>query len=100
MSGLKNMAMENNVPCPIETKPKFHKAFVEILRRYGRMHEPQLQVKLMNKTNLNELYKNESLGLRLFRKGKVKLQPSKLENTAPIAVIFEKASKKEKAKSK
>lgn len=100
MSGLKNMAMENNVPCPIETKPKFHKAFVEILKRYGRMHEPQLQVKLMNKTSLNELYRNASLGLRLFRKGKVKLKPSKLENTASIVTIFEKALKKEEAERK
>lgn len=98
MSGLKNMAMTNNVPCAIETKPKFHKAFVEILRKYGRMHEAQLQVKLINKTNPKELFRNASLGLRLWRKGKVKLQPPKLENNAPIAVIFENALKEEEHK--
>jgi len=98
MSGLKNMAMANNVPCAIETKPKFHKAFVEILRKYGRMHEPQLQVKLLNKTSPKELFRNASLGMRLWKKGKVKLQPSKLENSAAIEAIFENALKEEKQK--
>jgi len=95
MSGLKNIAMANNVPCAIETKPKFHKTFVEILRKYGRMHEPQLQMKLINKTNPKELFRNASLGLRLWRKGKIKLQPPKLENSASIATIFENTLKNE-----
>ncbi len=98
MSGLKNMAMANNVPCAIETKPKFHKVFVEILRKYGRMHEPELQVKLINKTSPRELFRNASLGLRLWKKGKVRLHPPKLKNGALITAIFENALKKEEQK--
>jgi heterodisulfide reductase subunit C len=95
MSGLKNMAMANNVPCAIKTKPKFHKAFTDIIKKYGRMHETQLQAKLINKTNPKELLQNASLAMRLWKKGKVKLQPPKLRNSSPIEAIFENALKKE-----
>ena len=98
ISGLKNMAMESNVPAKIPTKPKFHKAFTEIVGKYGRMHEPQLQVRLMNKRNPKELVKNARLGLGMWRKGKVKLSPSRVEKRTDIDAIFKGALKKEEEK--
>lgn len=98
MSGLKNIAIENNVPAKIPTKPKFHKAFTEIVGKYGRMHEPQLQVKLLNKTSPKELVKNARLGLGMWRKGKVKLSPSRVEKKTDIDAIFKGALKKEEEK--
>jgi len=97
MSSLKNKAIENNVPAKIPTKPKFHKAFTEIVGKYGRMHEPQLQVKLMKKTNPNEILNNMLFGLEMFRKGKVKISPSKIKQTKDIKAIFKSAQKKEEA---
>jgi len=91
MSGFKNMAMKNNVPAPIALKPKFHKAFTEIIGKYGRMHEPELQMKLLKKTSPSELLHNASLGLRMFRKGKLKLQPSKLNPSTHFSEIYKKA---------
>ena len=97
MSSLKNKAIENKVPAKIPTKPKFHKAFTEIVGKYGRMHEPQLQVKLMKKTNPNEVLNNMLFGLEMFRKGKVKINPSKIKQTKDIKAIFKSAQKKEEA---
>jgi len=94
MSGFKNMAMKNNVPAPIALKPKFHKAFTEIVGKYGRMHEPELQIKLLNKTSPSELLHNASLGLRMFRKGKLKLQPSRLSPATHFSEIYNKAMNK------
>jgi len=98
MSSLKNMAIQNHVPARIPTKPKFHKAFTEIVGKYGRMHEPQLQVKLMSKSNPKELFGNASLGLKMWRKGKVKLSPSKIERIGEMESIFKGALKKEEEK--
>jgi len=95
MSGFKNMAMKNNVPAAIALKPKFHKAFTEIVGKYGRMHELELQIKLFNKTNPSELLHNASLGLRMLRKGKLKLQPSKLSPSTHFSEIYKKALNEE-----
>lgn len=93
MSGFKNMAIENNVPAAIARKPKFHKAFAEIVGKYGRMHEPELQMKLANKTSPRELVHNASLGLRMLRKGKLKLKPSKLDPSTKFSEIIKNTSK-------
>jgi heterodisulfide reductase subunit C len=98
MSSLKNMAMEDKVPAKIPTKPKFHRAFTEIVGKYGRMHEPQLQVKLMKKTNPKEVLNNMLFGLEMFRKGKVKITPSRIKHTKDIEAIFKSAQKKEEVK--
>jgi len=98
MSGFKNMAMKNNVPAPIALKPKFHKTFTEIVGKYGRMHEPELQMKLLNKTSPSELLHNASLGLRMLRKGKLKLQPSKLSPSTHFSEMYKKALNEEEKK--
>jgi len=95
MSGFKNMAMKNNVQAPIALKPKFHKTFTEIIGKYGRMHEPELQMRLLKKTSPGELLHNASLGLRMLRKGKLKLQPSKLDSSTHFSEIYKKASSEE-----
>jgi hypothetical protein len=98
MSGFKNMAMKENVPAPIELKPKFHKTFTEIVGKYGRMHEPELQMKLLKKTSPSDLLKNASLGIRMFRKGKLKLQPSRLDPKTHFSEIVKNASSEEASK--
>ncbi len=98
MSGFKNMAMKNNVPAPIELKPKFHKTFTEIVGKYGRMYEPELQMKLLQKTKPKALLHNASLGLRMLRKGKLKLRPSRLDSSTHFTEVFKKAASEETAK--
>ena len=98
MSGFKHMAMKNNVGAPIELKPKFHKAFTEIVGKYGRMHEPSLQLKLTKKTSPRQLLRNASLGVRMLRKGKLILKPSKLAPATRFSYIVENTLKEETQK--
>lgn len=98
MSGFKNMAMKSNVPAAIALKPKFHKTFTEIVGKYGRMHEPELQLKLTDKTDMGALVKNASLGLRMLRKGKISLQPSRLKPSTHFSEIVKNALKEEAPK--
>ncbi len=98
MSGFKNMAMKSNVPAPIALKPKFHKAFTEIVEKYGRMHEPQLQIKLIEKTDVSALMRNASLGLRMLRKGKISLRPSKLSPATHFTEIVTNVLKEDAPK--
>lgn len=98
MSGFKNMAMTNDVPAPIKLKPKFHKTFSEIVSKYGRMQESQLKIKLTNKTSVNELLQNASLGLRMLRKGKLTLTPSKLKSSTHFSEIVKNILKQETQK--
>jgi hypothetical protein len=83
------------VPAPIKLKPKFHKTFTEIVGKYGRMHEPELQIKLLEKTKPSALLHNASLVIRMFRKGKLKLRPSKLDRSTHFSEVFKKASTEE-----
>jgi hypothetical protein len=89
------MAMKNNVKASIELKPKFHKAFTEIVGKYGRMHEPALQMRLTKKTSPRQLLHNASLGVRMLRKGKLNLKPSKLAATTHFSNVVERALKEE-----
>jgi len=95
MSGFKNMAIKDNVSAPVALKPRFHKTFTEIVGKYGRMHEPELQMKLLNKTSLRDLLKSASLGMRMLRKGKLKLQPSKLDPQTRFPEIIKKVLNEE-----
>jgi heterodisulfide reductase subunit C len=98
MSTLKNMALKSDVQAKIPSKPKFHKAFTEIVGQHGRMHEPQLQIKLLDKSNTGELFHNMLFGFKMWRKGKIRFAPSKVKQTGQIKAIFENSLKKEEQK--
>ncbi|MFQ5836323.1 MAG: 4Fe-4S dicluster domain-containing protein [Candidatus Bathyarchaeia archaeon] len=95
MSTLKNIAIRENIPSKIETKPRFHKIFANIIKKYGRMHEPELTIRLVNAASPRELFRNAVLGFRLWRKGKVKLSPSKIKQSDQLSKIIESTLKEE-----
>jgi len=95
MSTLKNIAIKTKTVAPDETKLKFHKSFTSVIKKYGRIHEADLMFPLISKTNLKELYRKGLLGFRLWRKGKVKIQPSKIKQLDQILKIYEKTLKGE-----
>lgn len=95
MSGLKNIAMTEKIPSKVEIKPKFHRSFAEVIKKHGRMYEPELYLKVANKTDVRGLMHSASLGFRLLRKGKIKLRPEKTKDQKHLSMIFERGSKKE-----
>jgi len=90
MMSLKNLAMTENTIDNDNIKPKFHKAFFEVVNKYGRLHEPTLLTKILNKADIGNLLHNANLGLRLFRKGKIGILPAKIKQTKDLKKLLEK----------
>lgn len=95
MMSLRSLAIRERMVAENETKLKFHKSFLEIISKYGRLFEPELYIKILKKSDLRSLYNSAALGLRLWRKGKLSLRPPKIEQTRDIMSMFEKARKEE-----
>lgn len=93
MMSLRNKAIRENL-VKNGAKSKFHKYFFEVVNKYGRLHEPELLVKLLDKTDFNSLRHNASLGLRLFKKGKLQIRAPKIEQTSWLCNILEKTNEK------
>lgn len=91
MSTLKNIAIRENIQAKIEVKPKFHKSFAQIIKLRGRMHEPDLFMQIIKKTDLKAMFNNALLGLMLFRKGKLKLRASEVKRKDQLLAIFNSA---------
>jgi heterodisulfide reductase subunit C len=90
MMSLRNLAMEENFVDKNKIKPKFYRFFFEIVNKYGRMHEPELLTRIMNKSDVKGLLHNASLGWRLWRRGKLQIQAPKIEQTRDLFSILEK----------
>ncbi len=95
MSTLKNIALTENIQAPVEIKPKFHKSFAEIIKRRGRMHEPDLFMQITKKTDIKTMMHNVLLGWLLLRKGKLKLVASEVKKKDELLAIFAEALKDE-----
>lgn len=91
MMSLKNKAIRENL-VKDSAKSDFHKYFFEVVKKYGRNHEPEFLIKFLDTTNFDSFAR---LGLRLFKKGKIRLRAPKMEKTSWIHNILEKTDQKE-----
>jgi heterodisulfide reductase subunit C len=89
MMSLRNLAIKENV-AQSKIKPKFHKGYTDVVGKYGRLHEPSLLLKIMDKKDPKGLLHNASLGIRLVKKGKISLKPQKIKATEDLAELYEK----------
>ncbi len=89
MLSLRNLAIKEDLADKRGVKPKFHKAFFDIVRKSGRLHEPTLQVRIIKKSDPKALARAAKLGLRLARKGKIRLRREKIEHTTDLSKMFE-----------
>lgn len=86
MMSLKNLSLKENL-AKSTVKPKFHKGFNDIITKYGRLNEAMLLTKTMKKSDPKALMHTASLGIRLAKKGKIGLRPSKIERTADLEAM-------------
>jgi heterodisulfide reductase subunit C len=93
MSTLKNIAIRQKIPAKNKIKPRFHKSFADIVQKYGRIHEPELFLKISNKRDMQALMQNAAFGWMLLRKGKLKLKAPKVNQKVQWSSLFENASK-------
>lgn len=94
MMSLRNKAIQENL-AQNSSKPKFHKYFFEVVNKYGKLHEPELLVRLLDKTDFDSLLHNARLGLRILRKGKLVIRAPKIEQTSGLRSMLEKTSEQE-----
>ena len=95
MMSLKNLSLKANL-AQSKTKPKFHKSFFEVINKYGRLSETVLMTKTMKKSDPKAIMHNASLGLRMARKGKIRLRPEKIEHTADLENMLKKTTGEKK----
>jgi heterodisulfide reductase subunit C len=77
----------------------FNKAFLDIVRRYGRMFEPELLIRYHLRQEPLGILGAAPIGLALFQKGKISPLPERLsaEGLAQIRRIFEAVEARQKA---
>ena len=92
MDALREMAIEEKVPAKEKNIHLLHEAFVQSIKRGGRVHEATMLIdyKLRSKDFLTDLIP----GMRLFMKGKIPLLPSLTKGRREIKRIFEKCEKR------
>jgi len=93
MYALKQRAIRDEVYPKRFPIPVLAREFFNLVRRFGRNHEGLLIFNLFLKTNPFNLFKQSSLGMKLFAKGRMELLPhsiKKKEELNPILDYLEK----------
>jgi len=90
---LKNQAISENM-VENSVNSNFHKYFTEVVSKYGRIHEIELLSKLVDFTDFDSVKHNAALGVRLFRKGKVRIRAPKTEQNKWFGEMLEKIREK------
>ena len=86
MDALRNLSLRSGVEPGEKDIPVFHSVFLDTIKSQGRIHELSLIVLLKSKTK--DFLKDAGLGWKMFRKGKIKLFPSKFGGGRKIKEIF------------
>ena len=91
MDALREMAIEEKVPAKEKKIQLLHEAFVQSIKRGGRVHEATMLIdyKLRSKDFLTDLI----AGMKLFMRGKIPLFPSLIKGRQEIKRIFEQCTK-------
>jgi len=94
MDVLRSESIEEGIKSPVAKISKFHQAFVEQIRKRGRVDEASLMISYELKTgdflSLKKMRELVSLALQMFRKGKIKLPSIKRYSPKAVDKIFKK----------
>ncbi|MDO8784927.1 MAG: 4Fe-4S dicluster domain-containing protein [Syntrophales bacterium] len=88
MDVLRQMAIESGIGAREKNILKFHEAFLSGVKSWGRLNEPLMM--LHYKLKSGDLLADMSLGIEMFRKGKLPLLSPKTKDTRTVKKIFEK----------
>jgi hypothetical protein len=90
MDALREMAVEEKVPAAEKNIHLLHEAFIESIRRGGRVHEATMLMEY--KLRSRDFFTDLLPGMMMFLKGKIPLFPSFIKGRAEIKRIFEKCT--------
>ena len=77
----------------VRDEKTFFSKFLNLIENYGRLNMAWLFLQMAKK---EDIFKNLSLGLSLFKQGKVKLLPGKLKNQKELKELFKKTKERSK----
>jgi len=97
MDSLREIALRSGIQPGEKEIPVFHSVFLDTIRSKGRIHELSLILQFKSKTK--DFFKDAALGWKMYRKGKIKLFPSKFGGGKEIKEIFKGFEKREEAGS-
>ncbi len=86
MDVLRHIALRSGAEPAERDIPLFHSVFLNSIKSKGRIHE--LGLIWQYKTKTRDFMKDAALGWKMFRKGKIKLFPSKFGGGKEIRDIF------------
>ena len=91
MDSLRQISQHEGVKPSQKDVPAFHSAFLSSVRRHGKIYEMEMTIAYYLKTTgLAGLFNQASLGLDMFRKGKLRILPPSLRANPQIRNIFNK----------
>ena len=92
MDILRHMALEAKVELGEKNVPLFHEAFMESIRRDGRVHE--LSMIAGYKIKSKSFFDDVKLGWEMFKRGKLKLLPQRIKENKEVKKLFKQATEK------
>jgi heterodisulfide reductase subunit C len=87
IDALRQIALAEQVPAAERSVFKLHEAFLNSIRRFGRLHE--LSMILEHKLTSRDLFSNLDMGLDMFRKGKIHPFPKRIQGMDEVKKMFE-----------
>jgi heterodisulfide reductase subunit C len=103
MDVLRQVQRESGMPAQEPKVPIFHKAFLNSIKKKGRVHElTMIQQYSQESGDLKEkiktgTWKNDvKLGMKMFFRGKLKLLPPKCSGVKEVQKLFEQAEENKK----
>jgi hypothetical protein len=81
------MAVAEGVPAAERSVLKLHEAFLNSIRRFGRLHE--LSMLLEHKVTSRDLLSNLDMGVEMMVKGKIHPLPKRIQGMAEVKDLFE-----------
>jgi len=91
MDVLREMAVKEKVPAAEKNIHLLHEAFVESIRRGGRVHEATMLMEY--KLRSRDFFTDLVPGMKLFLKGKIPVLPTLIKGRDEIKRIFERCTK-------
>lgn len=88
MDVLRHRAIKKGVKIAEPDILKFHEEVLNSVQKYGRTHK--LEIMMRYKLRTRDLLSDMGMGLKLLRKRKLDLTPSKIKDMAAIEKIFKK----------
>jgi heterodisulfide reductase subunit C len=90
MDALREMAIEEGIQAKEKNIHLLHEAFVQSIKRGGRLHELTMEIEYKLKSR--DFFTDMIPGMMLFLKGKIPLFPSLVKERQEIRKIFERCT--------